>query len=140
MKKAFFTSCILLIVLFSKAQTQQDSIKQTALNYIEGWYEGNAARMEKSLHPDLAKRIAAKNADGSYSVQSIGALELVQGTKKGYGTRIPKATQIKEVTILDVYGNAAVVKIIASHWIDYLQIVRLNGEWKIVNVLWELKS
>src|SRR5215813_1299159 len=33
------------------------AIKQTALDYIEGYYEGNAERMERALHPDLAKRI-----------------------------------------------------------------------------------
>ncbi len=26
-----------------------------------------------------------------------------------------------------------------SDWIDYLHLARWNGEWKIVNVLWELK-
>ncbi len=24
-------------------------------------------------------------------------------------------------------------------WIDYLHVARINGQWKIVNVLWELK-
>src|SRR5262249_48228671 len=33
------------------------AIKQTALDYIEGYYEGNAERMERALHPELAKRI-----------------------------------------------------------------------------------
>jgi hypothetical protein len=46
---------------------------------------------------------------------------------------------LKEVTILDRFGNVAVVKIIASAWIDYLEVANFNGEWKIINVLWELK-
>jgi len=46
---------------------------------------------------------------------------------------------LKEVTILDRYNNAAVVKVVASDWIDYLEIAKINGEWKIINVLWELK-
>src|SRR5262249_46471729 len=32
------------------------AIKQTALDYIEGWYEGDAERMERAVHPELAKR------------------------------------------------------------------------------------
>ncbi len=43
-------------VLLPAAQTQADdnaAIKQTALDYIEGWYEGNAERMQRALHPDL---------------------------------------------------------------------------------------
>ena len=33
----------------------------------------------------------------------------------------------------------AVVKIVASDWVDYFEAVKFNGEWKIINVLWELK-
>jgi hypothetical protein len=32
----------------------------------------------------------------------------------------------------------AVAKIVASDWIDYLELARWNGQWKIVNVLWAL--
>ena len=46
---------------------------------------------------------------------------------------------MKEITILDRYNNAAVVKIVASDWIDYLEMGKFNGDWKIINVLWELK-
>ena len=33
------------------------AITKTALDYIEGWYAGDAARMERALHPELAKRM-----------------------------------------------------------------------------------
>ena len=42
-----------------------------------------------------------------------------------------------EVKILDVYENAAVVRIDGPQWVDYLQMAKWNGEWVIVNVLWE---
>lgn len=47
--------------------------------------------------------------------------------------------QQKDATILDVFQNAASVKIVASDWIDYLHIAKFKGRWMIVNVLWELK-
>jgi len=31
------------------------------------------------------------------------------------------------------------VKIVASDWIDYLEEAKVDGDWKIINVLWELK-
>jgi hypothetical protein len=31
------------------------------------------------------------------------------------------------------------VKLVASSWIDYLQIAKFNGRWVIINVLWEMK-
>ncbi|TFG51354.1 MAG: hypothetical protein E4H37_07995, partial [Gemmatimonadales bacterium] len=35
--------------------------------------------------------------------------------------------------------NAASVRVDADSWIDYLQIGKVDGEWKILNVLWELR-
>jgi len=64
---------------------------------------------------------------------------LVQGTRYGGGSKTRKSKQFKEVTNLDRFNNAAVVKIVAGSWIDYLQVAKFNGEWKIINVLWELK-
>jgi hypothetical protein len=116
------------------------AIKQTALDYIEGWYEGNAERMEKALHPELAKRIVQTDQKSKRSrLDQMSAMTLVQGTRAAYGKSTPKERQQKDVTILDVFENAASVKIVASDWIDYLHMAKFNGRWVIVNVLWELK-
>ena len=116
------------------------AITQTALDYIEGWYEGNPDRMERALSPDLAKRIVITNDQGRSMLQQMSAMGLVQNVKRGGGKNTPKERQQKDVTILDVFQNAACVKIIASDWVDYLQEAKYNGRWVIVNVLWELKA
>jgi len=121
------------------SETDRDAIKATALDYIEGWYEGNAERMERALHPDLAKRIVRTNDKGQSMLGQMSAMSLVQGVKRGGGKDTPKERQQKDVTILDLYGNVASVKVVASDWIDYLHIAKFNGRWVIVNVLWELK-
>ena len=142
--KIMFLAIILLAgVSGLRAQTtvsdaDKEAIKQTALDYIEGWYEGNAERMERALHPELAKRIVFTK-DGRSRLDSMSAMSLVQNVKRGGGKNTPKEKQQKDVTILDVYENAACVKVVASDWVDYLQIARANGRWVIVNVLWELK-
>lgn len=114
------------------------AITNTALDYIEGWYSGDAERMERALHPDLAKRIVMTR-DGRSQLQQMSAMGLVQGVKRGGGKQTPPEKQQKDVTILDVFENAASVKVVASDWIDYLHIAKFNGRWVIVNVLWELK-
>ena len=61
MTRSLYLALVPLLLLAGNldAQTSADSaaIRQAALDYIEGWYEGNAERMERALHPDLAKRI-----------------------------------------------------------------------------------
>lgn len=117
----------------------QAAIKQPALDYIEGWYEGDAERMERALHPDLAKRIVMTNAEGRSSLGQMSALTLIQNVKRGGGKTTPKERQQKDITILDVFENVACVKVVASDWIDYLHVAKFNGRWVIVNVLWEMK-
>jgi hypothetical protein len=140
------TILLMAIILASFAGTQaqtsdadREAIKATALDYIEGWYEGNPERMERALHPDLAKRIVRTNDRGQSMLGQMSAMSLVQGVRSGGGKNTPKEKQQKDVTILDVFGNAASVKVVASDWIDYLHIGKFNGRWVIVNVLWELK-
>ena len=124
----------------TNALDDNESIKKTALDYIEGWYAGDAARMERALYPELAKRMISTDPKTGHSqFNHMGARALVQHTRDGGGKKTPQDRQLKEVTILDRYNSAAVVKIVASDWIDYLEIGKFNGEWKIINVLWELK-
>src|SRR2546423_12300605 len=96
MKKLLPISPRMLIVgfsmlLFSSVQGRAQSvsdvelIKQTALDYIEGWYEENSERMERALHPELAKRIVRTNQDGKSRLDQMSAMSLVQGTRRGGG-------------------------------------------------------
>lgn len=147
MAKMRITICFLALLslapsLFAQNISPEDeaAIKKPALNYIEGWYEGNAARMESALHPELAKRALIVDLSTGHSrLDSMSAMALVQRTRAGGGSKTPKDKQQKDITILDRFNNAAIVKVIASEWVDYLQEAKINGEWKIVNVLWEIK-
>jgi hypothetical protein len=120
-----------------EGQTAADSaaIRATALDYIDGWYSNNAARMERALHPKLAKRMVWADSAGKSRLVDMTAAELVQGTKEH--PPVPAAERRKDVQILSAFGNAAVVRIDAQEWVDYLQEIKWNGSWKIINVVWE---
>lgn len=135
-------SAVAVLVLAGRpalAQAAADSaaIRAAALDYIDGWYEGDAERMERALHPHLAKRMVyADPQSGRSRLVEITALELVQSTRAGAG-KLPPAERRRDVTILDIFGNAAVVKVDATAWVDYLEAIKWNGRWVIVNVVWE---
>lgn len=143
--RIFFTALLLAVitmVLPLQAQTAADSaaIKKAALDYVEGWYEGNPERMERALHPELAKRIVRTDQNGRSRLEQMSAMSLVHGVKRGGGKDTPVEQQQKDVFILDIFQNTASAKAIMSGWIDYMHLAKWNGEWKIVNVLWELKT
>ena len=136
MKKLLILVFALAVVMPTHGQTSdEDKLRAAALDYAESWYTADAARMTHALHPDLAKRIVA--ADGT--LKSMNAAQLIEGTGKGYGKNVPKEQQLKDVRILDRFGNAAVIRLEMSGWIDYLELGKFGDEWKIVNVLWERK-
>ena len=140
-KTSFFLAALVGAAGTASAQTTADSaaIRATALDYVEGWYTGDAARMERSLHPELAKRIVQSDQQGRSRLGQQSALTLVLGTRGGGGKDTPAAQQIKDVRILDIFYNSASVRADMSGWIDYMHMAKWNGQWKIVNVLWELR-
>lgn len=119
------------------AQSAADSaaIRGAALDYIEGFYEADAGRMERAVHPLLAKRLVW-HEDGQI-FETTGP-ELVAQT--GSREPTPSAERRADVDILDIFENAASVRVTAYEWVDYMHLGRVEGEWRIVNVLWELSA
>ena len=110
-------------------------------DYIEGWYTGDPVRMERALHPELVKRILVVDQEHGFAfLDQMGKSRLVGGTRAGFGREVPESERRTDVAILDVFGNAASVRIDAGGWIDYLHMVREGGRWSIVNVLWEKRA
>ena len=110
----------------------RQAIVRTAKDYVEGWYEGNAERLRRALHPELAKRKVVKEGE-TPKLWSMTATDLVANAKP----HPPTPGQAIDVRVLDVHGGMATVKIVSPRFVDYAHLALWNGEWKIVNVAWE---
>jgi hypothetical protein len=121
------------------SDADREGIRRAALDYAEGYYEGDAAKMERAVHPELAKRIVRQGPDGRSRVDHMGAMTLVQIVRRGSGRKVPPDQRTREVTILDAMENSATVKLVMRDWVDYLHVGKVDGRWVIVNVLWEMK-
>jgi len=118
-----------------------EAIKQTILHYVEAWYQGEPERGVESLHPDLAKRIVRIHPESRLdTLENMSAAMLTERWRSGQGKATPRENQIKEVTVLDVYGRMASVKLEATAWVDYMHLAKFNDRWVIVNILWDLKK
>lgn len=142
--RTFTVFLFLIIASFVSVPAQttdadREAIRRTVLNYAEGWYEGNADRMDSSLHQHLAKRVIRVTEQGESRLDQLSALGLVRNVRAGVGKSTPVAEQRKDVVILDATGNVASVKLVMRDWIDYIHLGKFNGKWLIINVLWETK-
>jgi hypothetical protein len=141
--KSTIAICCLTVLLSGVTVALADdadlkAIEATALDYGLGYYEGDAERMERALHPDLAKRVVFPDPrSGKPMVDHMSAMKLVQVTRSGSGTKVPAGERKADVTIMEVYGNTAMVKLQMRDWIDFMQMAKLGDRWVIVNVLWE---
>src|SRR5438034_354827 len=117
-------------------QTDREAVKEAVLDYVEGVYEANPARIERSVHPDLAKRgFFVHNQDTTESTMSF--TEFIEHTKtyNKDGQFPPDAP--KEIIIYEVLDHTASVKLIAAWGIDYMHLAKYQGKWMIMHVLWQ---
>ena len=120
----------------TELRAEAQAIVAAALDYYEGWFDGEPERMERALHPDLVKRSLASDGHG---VDTISAREMVEATTDGVGrTRDPGSNRRNiEIHVDHVHGDIATVTATSAVYVDYLQLVRTREGWKIANVLWD---
>ena len=114
----------------------REAIVRVALDYFEGWFDGDAARMERSLHPDLAKR-SPDDAPGPGELEKLTAREMIEATAKGVGRTRDVPDRGIEVEVEHVHREIANVTVRSAVYIEYLHLVRTGDGWKIVNALWQ---
>ena len=120
------------------ADAEREAVRQAVLDYVEGIYEVNPARVERSVHPDLAKRgFFVKRGETAYSSDVMTFQQLVEVARTfNKAGRLPK-TAPKEVVVFDVSDQTASAKLTAVWGIDYIHLAKYDGKWKFINVLWQ---
>ncbi|MEM1337511.1 MAG: nuclear transport factor 2 family protein [Bacteroidota bacterium] len=136
--------CVFIFSFSFYAQTPKDSldIRQVALDYIESQHNVNPEQFARCAHPRMVKRTfwTNKQTGKEYLRETFtDAMVLLAETYNLEGDRFPENPK-KEVIILDIFDRTASVKLIADDWIDYMHIVKLNGKWQLVNVLWQFND
>lgn len=112
--------------------TEKDTITQTALDYFEGWFDGDVARMERVLHPDLVKRRAGDELGITTKERMIELTDAGEGKADAVDRRI-------EVEVEDVYEDIASVTVRSAPYYEYLHLVRTGDGWKIANALFQVR-
>ena len=111
------------------------AIVEAALNYVDGFYEGNTDRIARGVHPSLQKVVVRSIPAGREFLDFMDQATLAEYARLGRGKKSADARKI-DVTILDVYKNTAIVRIDSVDFLDHAQAAEINGEWRIINVLW----
>jgi uncharacterized protein (TIGR02246 family) len=139
MKRAFFLlTTLLFVTAYSPAQTTKVGPEETAVRaivqtYLHGLKFNDVEDFKKAFRPD-AKLMFVK---GSGEFGELTQEQWYAGFAKVAGQE--EKGELK-ITAVDISGNAASVKVeeyyADSIYIDYLSLLKLKGEWKIVNKIY----
>lgn len=119
--------------------TEIDAVRRAVLDYVEGFYEGDTAKLVRALRPEMYKFGFWRGSDTSAyrGSQMTYAQALAYANRvKAQNTQAP-ASAPKGVQVLDVMDQTASAKLTAQWGIDYLLLARYDGRWMITHVLWQ---
>ena len=121
------------------AAADKEGVRRAALDYLEGFYEGDSAKIVRSVRPNVRKvGYFTPRGATTYEAEEMSYAEMI-----GYANNFKKngratpATAAREVTVGEVNDQTATAKVVAWWGIDYLQLAKYNGKWMIVNVMWQ---
>ena len=140
MRKAslFFTLIVLGLATLawsnSAGTDENRAITAVAQNYMNAYYNADPALMQRSLHPDFHKR-TLHTVNGQTQITEDTVQSMVEGVGLGSGKDMPPNERVRSIQVLDVYRDAASVKVVTGRWIDYMHLSKLNGEWRVLDVV-----
>jgi hypothetical protein len=114
------------------------AVHQAAKNYLDALYEAKPELIEKSVHANLSKRGFYRDEKGQYreGVMTYAQLVNLAGRwNKGNAKDLSKSP--REVVVTEVMDHTATAKVVADWGIDYMQLGKYDGQWKIVNIIWQ---
>ena len=116
-----------------------DGITKACMDYYAAYYTADPDRMTGCLHSSFAKRrVAYDAAPGTWKTQHIDRDTMVAATARGGGsTSVPETERWVHITMVDVSGRMASVKIVAYPFVEYVHLGKFDERWQIVNVLWD---
>jgi hypothetical protein len=121
------------------AAADREAVRRAVLDYVEGFYEGDTAKLVRSVWPEVRKYGYARAAGGDYRGMAMpfpaGFMNYANGVRSGR-TKTPPAAP-KDIALLDVQDQTASAKLTAWWGTDYLLLARENGRWMITHVLWQ---
>lgn len=123
------------------SEADRKEITRIASGYLIALQQLRPELMAEVMHEELSKHTIRTNREG---VQKIGATTYKEMINFAHvwnkdGTRFPPNPSNK-VIILDSYKNMASVKLVSDNWMEYLHLLKINGHWKIKNLVWDYNT
>lgn len=109
---------------------EEAAVRQAIEHYFRGHATGVGEHFQKVFHPE-AKLFWVR--EGKFAQRT--SAEYIAGASGKPAA--DEAQRKRKIESIDITGNAAIVKVSLDypngHFTDYMSMLKLDGEWKIVN-------
>jgi len=139
--RVLFVSLVLLLpqVVPAQAVSDREAVRLAVLDYVEGFYEGDTARLVRSVSPEVRKYgYYRAKPGGPYVGEAMPFPEFLSYANRirtGRSRTPPNA--VKDIVLFDVLDQTASAKLTAWWGTDYLLLAKDKGRWIILQVLWQ---
>jgi hypothetical protein len=114
-----------------------DAIRRCILDYFEGWFDGDAERMDRALHPGLAKHALNQGPARSDGLDLTTKAEMVEATRQGIGRARDLPERDVRIDIAAVSGNIASAIVHSAVYVEFVLLARTGDGWRITGALWQ---
>jgi hypothetical protein len=112
------------------------AVEQAAMDYVDGLFAGDAERVTRALHPEVNNVQLRRHPQTNRSYMSkTGVATLIEVAAAGLNN-VEESQRNIAVEVYDVSHGIAAARVTSSRATEYLQIGKVNGEWKVINTLW----
>lgn len=112
------------------------AIRACVLDYFDGWFDGDPERMDRALHPGLAKHAVGQGRERGDTLDVTTRDEMVEATRNGRGRARDVADRAIHIEIANVSGDIASVIVHSAVYVEYALLARTRAGWKITSTLW----
>jgi hypothetical protein len=112
------------------------AIRSCLLDYFDGWFDGDAVRMDRALHPGLAKHALGQDRARSEALDVDTKDTMVKATREGQGRRQDVPDRAIRIDVLGVSGDIACAVVHSAIYVEYSLLARTSDGWRITGTLW----
>lgn len=130
----FLISVCISVVTFAQ-ESDYTLVEKAVSYYLDGGSNNDFEILKKAFHKDATMKYIS---NGAYT--EVNALAFFKNAIKPG----PKSNRVTRISYISVSGNVANAKLEIEYptfmLIDYMNLLKIDGEWKIVNKIYSRKA
>lgn len=124
------------------AQKDSTEIRRIALGYLIALQDLKPDLMNEVMNDSLNKITIgwdrASKKEFAKATTKAQMIEFATSWNKS-NTKFPTKPN-NQITVLDIYNRIANVKLVSDNWVEYLHLIKLDGKWSVINLIWQHKD